>query len=256
MKKIILLLALFLFAFIVAKPAFAEGSGKAPLYSSPDYTNLTCPNGADNTTGPTFGFVVMNINHKGDLIVEVSLKGATPNNTYDIWVNQDPGACPLTAPTALGALVTNGKGNGNAHLKLPAVDAAHNFWVSAVGGGQVLRSTALILREWSFTATNSFNYNGPTSSDPLYGSGPISFSWDPITGNVTGGYYTETAPPYTGTVYYNLITGGNVSSSGVVHLDFNRTVPNAYSFTFDGTLTGNLLSGQMDGPYLFTATGL
>lgn len=122
--------------------ATAGGAGKAPLYDSNAYT---CPGGAGDTEGPTYGFAVMNINGNGDLIVQVSVKGATPNSAYDIWVNQDPGACPLGAPTAAGALVTNGKGNGNAHVTLDAVDGASNFWISAVGGGQVLRSTSVAL---------------------------------------------------------------------------------------------------------------
>ncbi len=108
--------------------------------------------------------------------------------------------------------------------------------------------------EKTFTATRSLYYNGPTSAFPLYGSGPISFTWNKQTGVVTSGFYTETAPAYTGTVYYNLVTSGSVIGN-VVHLSFTRTNPNAYSFTFNGTLTGKVLSGQLDGPYLFTATG-
>jgi hypothetical protein len=256
MKKTIFLSVLILLALVVVKPALAEGAGKAPLYNSPSYTpGVTCPNGADITSGSTFGFVVMNINHKGDLIVEVSLKGATPNSTYDIWVNQDPGTCPLSAANGPGLLVTNRNGNGNAHLKLPSVPGATKFWVSATDGvlTQTLRSSALALRDWTFTASDSLYYNGPDSSYPLYGTGAINFSWDPVTGNVTGGYYNEIVPPTTGTTYQNVVTGGSVSGS-TVNLTFSRTVPNIYSFTFTGTLSGNVLSGQMDGPYLFTAT--
>ena len=85
----------------------------------------------------------MNLNRSGDLIVQVSVKGGTPNEAYDIWVNQDPGACPLGAPTAPGALTTNDDGNGNAHVTLAPVAGATDFWISAVGGGQVLRSTSV-----------------------------------------------------------------------------------------------------------------
>jgi len=128
--------------FDVLQPV-KNGAGKAPLYDSNPYT---CDGGAGDLSGETYGFVVMNINGKGDLIVEVSLKGATPNETYDIWVNQNLGACPLSSPTAPDALTTNKKGNGNVKVKLPAVDGATNFWVSAVGGGQVLRSVAVELK--------------------------------------------------------------------------------------------------------------
>lgn len=125
----------------VAGQVFA-GAGKAPLYNAP--ANFTCPAGAQPVAGdPTYGFAVINAGKNGMLQVEVSLKGATPNETYDIWVNQDPGACPLAAPTAPGALTTNAQGNGNAHVQVAMVAGATNYWVSAVGGGQVLRSIAV-----------------------------------------------------------------------------------------------------------------
>lgn len=152
MKKLAIVLALCMASSIVVggvvfagKPA-GSGAGKASLYDSEGYT---CLGGASETTGPTYGFVILNTNASGDLIVQVALKGATANATYDIWVNQDPGACPLDFPTAPGALTTNDDGNGNAHVKIAryvdATNFATNFWVSAVGGGQVLRSTAVVL---------------------------------------------------------------------------------------------------------------
>ena len=129
-----------LFGTMVAS-VFA-GAGKAPLYNAPG--NLTCPTGAQPAAAdPTYGFAVINTTGNGVLQVQVSVKGGTPNATYDIWVNQDPGACPLAVPTAPGALTTNGQGNGNAHVQVPAVAGATMYWVSAVGGGQVLRSVAV-----------------------------------------------------------------------------------------------------------------
>ena len=113
----------------------------------------------------------------------------------------------------------------------------------------------LSIQEMTFTASESLYYNGPTDSAPLYGLGPISITWNKMTGVVTGGYYTETAPPYTGTVYHNIVTGGSVVGN-TVFLTFDRTDPNVYAFTFTGTLVGNVLTGQMDGAYLFTATGI
>jgi len=120
--------------------AFAHGAGKASLWNTS--SGFTCAAGATDFSNGPYGFVVMNTAN-GNLIVEVSLKGATPHATYDIWVNQNPGACPLSSPTAPSALTTNGQGNGNAHVVVPLVSGATSFWVSAVGGGQVLRSTAV-----------------------------------------------------------------------------------------------------------------
>ena len=126
-----------LFASMAA--AVFAGAGKAPLYNAPG--NFTCPTGAQPAVGdPTFGFVVLNTTGNGWLIANVALKGATPDSTYDIYVNQDPGGCPTVA---VDTLTTNGQGNGNANVKVPAVPGATVYWVSAVGGGQVLRSTAV-----------------------------------------------------------------------------------------------------------------
>ncbi len=107
----------------------------------------------------------------------------------------------------------------------------------------------------TFTASNSTYYNGPTVGDGLYGSGPINFTWDSVTGNVTGGLWEEIVPATTGTHYFNNVVSGTVSGTNVT-LTFTRTNPNAYGpFNFVGTLVGNVLSGQADGAYLFTATG-
>ena len=111
----------------------------APLYNSNPYT---CPGGASNISGPTFGSVVIDKDN-GKIIVDATLQGATINSTYDIWVNQDPGGCPLSQPTEPVALTTDVDGNGTAHVEVDLVPGAINFWISAVGGGQVLRSTAV-----------------------------------------------------------------------------------------------------------------
>jgi hypothetical protein len=147
MKRFVVLALVALLALALALPASAgrpggSGAAKALLYDSPGYT---CPGGALDTSGSVYGFVVMNTNRKGDLLVVVSLKGATPRAIYDIWVNQDPGGCPQGAPVAPAALRTNIRGNGNATVKVPKIEGATHFWVSAVGGGQVLRSPAVEL---------------------------------------------------------------------------------------------------------------
>lgn len=114
------------------------GEETATIY---DNSPFTCPGGASTTDDP-FGFVVFDIENS-TLVVDVSLDGATANSTYDIWVNQDPGACPLASPTAPGALTTDGSGDGVAHVETALVGTATKFWISAVGGGQVLRSVAV-----------------------------------------------------------------------------------------------------------------
>lgn len=107
----------------------------------------------------------------------------------------------------------------------------------------------------TFLATNSQYYNGLSTSDGLYATGPISFTWDLVTGVVTGGYWNEVYPANTGNTYYNIITSGTVVGNAV-NLTFDRTNPDSNHFTFIGNLVDGVLTGQMSGPYLFTATGI
>jgi len=106
----------------------------------------------------------------------------------------------------------------------------------------------------TFTATTSAYYNGLATTDGLYGTGPITFTWDGA-GNVTGGLWEEIVPADIGTHYFNIVTGGTVVG-GNVNLTLLRTNPGAYGpFSIVGTLVGGVLTGTAAGPYLFTATG-
>jgi hypothetical protein len=104
-----------------------------------------------------------------------------------------------------------------------------------------------------FSAPDSRYYSGLTDIAPLYGTGPIEFTW--TNSIVTGGFWNEVVPPTTGTIYYNIAAGDTVSG-GVVTLHFIRTVPTANDFYLDGSFTGTTLSGTAQGPYLFVATGV
>jgi signal peptidase I len=121
--------------------ATSFGEKTANLFNSDPYT---CPTGAGSTGEPHFGFVVLKL-VSSMVKADIKLAGATPNASYDIWINEDPGGCPLAVPTAIAAITTDGSGNGLAHVETAFIPGATNFWVSAVGGGQVLRSTAVTL---------------------------------------------------------------------------------------------------------------
>ncbi len=108
------------------------------LFMSDTYT---CPNGA-SVTEVSEGTV--SITKTTDLSVSVTLSGALPNTSYDLWVNQDPGACPLSFPTVPSFIATDGSGNGSNTLNdHTLVGGATKFWVSMVGGTDVLRSVAV-----------------------------------------------------------------------------------------------------------------
>jgi len=111
----------------------------APLYNS---RSFTCSGGASDTSGSTYGTVWFYTDTSGDLTAWVILEGATPDATYSIWVNQYPDDCPTT-PT--GSLTTDSDGNGITYVTEPLLSTTTSVWVSAVGGSQVLRSTAVIL---------------------------------------------------------------------------------------------------------------
>ncbi len=121
-----------------------HGARKVAFYSDPAFT---CATGAQPTAGAaTFGFAVLRTTGHRMVNVTVALKGALPNATYDLWVNQDPGACPLGIPTKVGAVKTNALGNGNGHVRVALVPGATNFWVSATSGTSVLRTKAALLK--------------------------------------------------------------------------------------------------------------
>lgn len=110
----------------------------ANVYLSPSHT---CSGGAV-TTVDVFGSVTITKN--SDLTVFAVLSGALPNTVYALWVNQDPGACPLPSPTVPVFITTDISGNGSNTLSGHSlVGGATKFWVSLVGGSDVLRSTAV-----------------------------------------------------------------------------------------------------------------
>ena len=107
----------------------------------------------------------------------------------------------------------------------------------------------------TFDATTSAYYTGLTPAPAqLFATGPIHFSWTVSTGVVSGsgGFWDEIIG---GTTYHNNVTSGSVSGTGAVSLSFQITTPIVDTFSFSGNLVGNTLSGQMDGPNWFTATG-
>lgn len=121
--------------------ADSYGEKTALLYISNEYL---CDQGVTNLTAQQAKIAVFK-KESGSIKATVKLEGALPSTTYDIWINQDPGGCPLSSPTEVGAIVTDALGNGVGDAIAPEVIGATNFWVSAVGGSQVLRSTEVAL---------------------------------------------------------------------------------------------------------------
>jgi len=122
------------------------GAAKMPLWNSTGEANVgyACADGALKTDDGPYGFVILNTDASGMLIVEFALKGATPNTVFTLYVNQIvDGNC--TFPNMVGTLTTNDQGNGNAHFNLPRRVDADKFWVSAMELVLNLRSEAVVL---------------------------------------------------------------------------------------------------------------
>lgn len=121
--------------------ATSPPSQTALLYNSNEYT---CNLGATNLDRQQLKNVIFT-DLGSNVNIKVELQNATPNSTYDLWVNQDIGACPLSAPTVPDALTTDQNGNGTFSTDVAKFGGATKIWVSVVGGGQVLRSTSVNL---------------------------------------------------------------------------------------------------------------
>ncbi|HMC72502.1 MAG TPA: hypothetical protein VKJ07_25330, partial [Mycobacteriales bacterium] len=94
--------------------AAAGGNGAERSGLSPTAGSLTSQCNAGDGSGPN-GFVMLNApGPPGDankLLGEVSLKNATPDTTYTVNVSVGNQNCMPE-----GMLMTNGQGNGNAHI--------------------------------------------------------------------------------------------------------------------------------------------
>jgi hypothetical protein len=120
-----------------------HGARKVGFFQDPAWT---CATGAQPAAhAGTFGFAILNTTGHHKLNVNVVLRGALANATYDVWLNQDPGGCPLATPTKIGAIHTDANGNGHAHLRVTVIKGATHFWVSATSGTSVLRTRAAAL---------------------------------------------------------------------------------------------------------------
>src|SRR5262249_27622164 len=62
-----------------------------------------------------------------------------------------------------------------------------------------------------FYAANSTYYTGPSTTSPVYSYGPVSFVWDPNTGQTLSGYWTQRVVHYNPihTYFNNVVTGSS-----------------------------------------------
>jgi len=103
-----------------------QGARKSGFYAAGLTTAACATAGAVPAAGAqTFGFAVLTTTGNGKLNATVALKGAVPNSTFTVSVNQN-GTC--SAPFTIR---TNAAGNGTGHQHLALVQGAKSFWVTA-----------------------------------------------------------------------------------------------------------------------------
>jgi hypothetical protein len=106
-----------------------QGARKTGFYAAGLTTAACATAGAVPAAGAkSFGFAVLNTTGHGKLNATVALKGAVPNATFTVSVNQN-GTC--SAPFTIR---TNSAGNGAGHQHLALVQGAKSFWVTATSG--------------------------------------------------------------------------------------------------------------------------
>ncbi len=104
----------------------AKGARKVAFYASTGATMCAAAPVAPSAGTRSFGFAILNTTGHGRVNVEVSLKGAAPNSTYSVYLDQ-AGTC-----SPVFTLRTNSRGNGNRHLNLAMVSGATQAWLTAI----------------------------------------------------------------------------------------------------------------------------
>jgi hypothetical protein len=107
---------------------------------------VTQPNSTDSqcqeaTNGASHGFAHFNAPGKPGATIkfngEVSLKRGAPDTLYTVYLVPSGGDC--TTPAAM--IMTNGQGNGNAHLAKPGPGAGTYYVVLQTGGSEQFATT-------------------------------------------------------------------------------------------------------------------
>lgn len=105
--------------------AGGQGAARSGLSPQSDDNNNMCTPGSGAGGN---GFTIFNAPGKPGATIkfngEVSLKGGDPGTMYTVMLSKDGGNC-----TAAGEIVTNGQGNGNAHMLQPGPGAGDYYVV-------------------------------------------------------------------------------------------------------------------------------
>ena len=139
---IVVVLALLATGFSTGAGAKGTGGARsAALRQSADYD---CDDGADTTTGTTYGSVLFNSTGKPGaskaIVVVFKIRGAADDTTFDLYVTQHPGSC---TQTKLASVRTDEEGNATKQLRVAKGSSSDVVWGSAIAGSTKLRTIAV-----------------------------------------------------------------------------------------------------------------
>ena len=138
------------------------GRGARKLRFYPVTITGTCAAAAaEPSTGvSTFGSATLTATSRNRLTLTVALRGATPDTTYALYVNQS-GACSASPLS----VTTNARGNGTGHARLALVSGATQLWVTATSATTAFVTPAVTLmaeRRGSFRGRRGAAASAPT----------------------------------------------------------------------------------------------
>lgn len=103
----------------------------------------------------SYGFAIVTVTGNGRINVQVSLKGALPNATYSVAVQQAPGSCSNSL-----TIRTNAGGNGNGHARPTVSSGVTQVWVTATSGTSVLVTKAAVVAVKAHGPKHNVQANG------------------------------------------------------------------------------------------------
>jgi hypothetical protein len=124
MKRVLVILGIAFCMFMLASLPATAAAKKLPLTPYAGFPDL-----------PGGGFVIINDGAGGNhnLELTVSLKGAIPNTTFEVWLENDGN--PTLGPY-IGTITTDEAGNGNFHINYQMEPGEYNLGIDvAIGGG-------------------------------------------------------------------------------------------------------------------------
>jgi hypothetical protein len=123
-------------AAILGGPVSADSTRAAQRDTMSAVTQIDC-DGTTRAGSPTQSVATISLNGK-KVVAEVSLKGAVPNEQYQVVLTQSARQASCGGDQAV--LITDVAGNASVKISAPRIDGRKGAFVSAYGPGPILVS--------------------------------------------------------------------------------------------------------------------